>query len=120
MVYINEAHALDSAMPLGGRGGAPLVEEPRTYEERQTVAQTCAGALDMAPIRMLVDGIDNRVGTAYAAWPDRLYLVGLDGKLAYAGKQGPFGFSPNELEDAIRVQLELEPRKRTKPERSPR
>jgi len=109
MVYINEAHALDSKWPMGGKNGAPVVEEPRTYKERQEVAKTCAGALDMAPIRMVVDGMDNKVGEAYAAWPDRLYLVDVKGKLAYAGGPGPFSFSPDELEDAIRVQLELEP-----------
>lgn len=109
MVYINEAHALDSKWPMGGKNGAPVVEEPRTYKERQEVAKTCAGALDMAPIRMVVDGIDNKVGEAYAAWPDRLYLVDEKGKLAYVGGPGPFGLSPDELEDAIRSELGLEP-----------
>ena len=38
---------------------------------------------------------------AYAAWPTRLYLVGLDGRIAYAGGLGPFGFHPKELGKAI-------------------
>ena len=97
---------------MGGKNGAPVVEEPRTYKERREVAKTCAGALDMAPITMVVDGIDNKIGEAYAAWPDRLYLVDKKGKLAYVGGPGPFGLSPGELEDAIRVQLELEPLER--------
>jgi len=112
MIYINEAHALDSKWPMGGKNGAPVVEEPRTFKQRKAVAQTCAGALDMAPIRMVVDGIDNKVGDAYAAWPDRLYLVGRKGRLEYVGGAGPFGLSPNELEDAIRKQLGLDPLER--------
>jgi hypothetical protein len=33
--------------------------------------------------------------------PTRLYLVGTDGRVAYAGGLGPFGFKPKELEAAI-------------------
>lgn len=36
---------------------------------------------------------------------DRLYLVGRDGRLTYAGGRGPMGFEPDELEAAIRVEL---------------
>ena len=45
--------------------------------------------------------IDDKVNNAYKGWPDRLYLVGKDGKIAYAGGQGPFGFHPDELAEAI-------------------
>jgi len=109
MVYIREAHAIDSPWPMGGKDGAPIVEDPVTYDDRKQVAQRCQQALDMSPITMLIDGIDNEVGDAYAAWPDRLYLVDEKGKLAYCGGPGPFQFSPDELEDAIREELELDP-----------
>lgn len=112
MVYIREAHALDSPWPMGGKDGAPIVEDPVTYGERKDVAQRCMQALDMSPMTMLIDGIDNEVGDAYAAWPDRLYLVDEKGKVAYAGGPGPFAFEPDELEDAIRAELDLEPIKR--------
>jgi len=39
--------------------------------------------------------------STYAAWPERLYLVGTDGRVAYAGGPGPSGFSPAELQEAI-------------------
>ena len=109
MIYIREAHAIDSPWPMGGKDGAPIVEDPVTFEERVAVAQRCADALDMSPIPMLIDGIDNKVGLAYAAWPDRLYLVDKKGKLAYVGGPGPFKFEPDELEDAIRDELGMEP-----------
>jgi len=53
----------------------------------------------------IVDKLDNRVNRAYGAQPDRLYLVGKDGKIAYAGDKGPRGFAPGELEDAIVAEL---------------
>jgi hypothetical protein len=46
----------------------------------------------------VVDTIDNKVDAAYAAWPERLFVVSPGGKIAYAGGQGPFGFKPEELE----------------------
>jgi hypothetical protein len=54
---------------------------------------------------MVVDGIDNAVASAYGGWPDRLYLVGRDGTIVYLGGEGPFGFKPDELEQAIEAHL---------------
>ena len=54
---------------------------------------------------MAIDGLDNAVASAYGGWPDRLYLVGRDGRIAYQGDEGPFGFKPEELERAIEAHL---------------
>ena len=40
----------------------------------------------------------NATATAYNAMPDRLFVVGIDGKIAYRGARGPRGFKPDELE----------------------
>ena len=106
MVYIREAHAIDSSWPMGG-GKHPIVEDPQTLGERKQVAQVCMAKLDLEPMPALVDGVDDAVNTAYAAWPDRLYLVGRDGRIAYRGGPGPFGFKPDELEASIRAELGL-------------
>jgi hypothetical protein len=45
--------------------------------------------------------MDDAVNIAYAAWPDRLYLIGLEGEVVYAGGIGPFGFKPTDLEQAM-------------------
>ena len=55
--------------------------------------------------KMVVDGVDNAVASAYGGWPDRLYLVGRDGRIAFQGDEGPFGFKPDELERAIEQEL---------------
>lgn len=112
MVYIREAHALDGASPRGGRDGDPIVEEPVTLEERKTVATRCSGALDMSPMTMLIDDMKDSTCRDYAAFPDRLYLVGKKGRIAFAGPPGPRGFDPDLLEDAIRAELGLKPLER--------
>jgi len=108
VVYIREAHALDGAAPRGGNG-SPLVEEPASFEERTSVAEVCVADLDLAPLKTVIDDMDDSTSSAYASFPDRLFLVGEDGRIAYAGERGPKGFLPNALEDAIRVTLELPP-----------
>lgn len=101
LVYIKEAHAIDSPSPMS----RVLIEDPVTFEERQGVAQTCIATLEMENIQAVVDRMDDAVNKAYQGWPDRLYLVGKDGKLAYAGGRGPFGFKTDDLEDAIQAEL---------------
>jgi hypothetical protein len=76
------------------------VHDPTTADERQDVAALCATRLEMR-MPMVIDGPDNAVASTYGGWPDRLYLVGLDGRIAYQGGEGPFGFRPSELERAI-------------------
>ncbi len=52
-------------------------------------------------IPMVLDEIDDRVGTAYSGMPDRLYVVDTQGRVAYKGGRGPFGFKPSEMEQAL-------------------
>lgn len=104
VVYIAEAHALDGFAP-NVRTGAPLVEEPITNAERMLLAGKCVVGLSVQEIPAVVDRIDDKVATAYQAWPDRLYLVGKNGRLSYCGDKGPRGFDPDGLEKAIRVEL---------------
>jgi type I thyroxine 5'-deiodinase len=46
----------------------------------------------------VIDREDNKVNAAYSGWPDRLYVVGKDGRIAYKGGPGPGGFKPAEVE----------------------
>ena len=80
------------------------VYDPKTIEERQAVAGRCEVTLEYG-IQTYVDSIDDAVNKAYAAHPTRLYLVGLDGCMVYAGGLGPFGFKPAELQAAIEEYL---------------
>jgi type I thyroxine 5'-deiodinase len=52
---------------------------------------------------MVVDEIDNRTERAYTAWPDRLYVVDGDGKIAFKSPPGPFGFEMDPLARALQA-----------------
>jgi hypothetical protein len=104
VVYIREAHATDSVWPMTGPD-SPFVEEPLDARERMGVARRCMSALALRPMPALVDGLDNRVDEAYEAWPDRMFLVDREGRIAYRGGPGPFGFDPDELAEAITREL---------------
>lgn len=105
VVYIKEAHPEDGWVSAGNRAEGIRVYDPTSHEERVEVAQTCAVRLDIE-MPVLIDGIDNRVASAYGALPDRLYLIGKDGRVAFRGEKGPQGFKSEELEAAIREELE--------------
>ncbi len=81
-----------------------LVRQPTSFGERVEVGQTCM--LKMAlEMPALVDEMDDAVAAAYAAMPERLYLVGRDGRIAYQGGMGPMFFRPAEWEEAIAAHL---------------
>ena len=75
---------------------------PRNEEERASVAGTCVRKLGIE-IPAVLDEFGNSTESAYTAWPDRLYLIDRNGKVAYKSKPGPFGFRPAELQAALRT-----------------
>ncbi len=95
LVYIREAHPTD-----GWYMGNHDIRDHQSMDERREVAGMCEAALQYG-IKTYVDEMDDAVSEAYAAMPDRLYLVGIDGRVFYAGGKGPFGFKPGELKEAI-------------------
>ena len=91
-IYISEAHAIDDPRP----SKTVKIKEHTTLKERKKVAQGCAEALELK-IPLLVDDMKNTVANAYGAWPDRLFILGKDGKVAYSGGKGPWGFKVDEM-----------------------
>jgi len=43
----------------------------------------------------------NTAGSAYAGWPDRIYVIGKDGSIAMKGERGPWGFDPAAAERSL-------------------
>jgi hypothetical protein len=105
VVYIKEAHPEDGWVLTSNRDQGIAVADPSSDPERAGVAQTCAVRLQIR-MPVLIDGIDNETARRYGGWPDRLYLIGKDGRVAFQGDEGPFGFKPEELERAIHIELE--------------
>ncbi len=97
VVYIREVHP---NRVINGE----KIPQPTTYQQRVGVATTMCTKLEIS-IPTVIDGMDNKVSTLYAGFPDRLYLVGRDGKIAFKGPRGPYGFRPSDLESAIRKEL---------------
>jgi len=114
---VREAHALDSNAPtaFAGSDGAVILD-PVSALERGHVASQCVADLKL-PMPALIDRLDDAVGRAYVAWPDRIYLVGLDGRVSYAGEPGPAGFDPDALEGAIVEELAVIGRGNGRPKR---
>jgi len=67
-----------------------------TLRERCSVAGTCLTKLGIE-FPAVVDDIANSTERAYTAWPDRLYVIDRNGRVAYKSKPGPFGFKPDEV-----------------------
>lgn len=106
LVYIREAHPVEGEMPPTEEGES-CIEDPVTLEERTALAQRCAQEFGLSGMPLIVDGMDDALGLAYEAWPDRLYLIGKDGAVAWKCGRGPAGFDPDGLETAIRSLLKL-------------
>lgn len=73
-----------------------IIANPDTLEERISAASACARNLKLA-MPAVVDSIDNAAESAYSGWPDRLYLIDMDGRIAFKSDPGPYGFKPDEL-----------------------
>jgi len=100
MVYVREAHPTDGwAMKSNERVGV-AVAQPTTFVERQAVAEQCAAKLNPS-MPLLVDDISDTVGNMYSGMPARLYIIDTKGNVAYKSGRGPFGFKPEEMEQAL-------------------
>jgi len=105
IVYIREAHP-DSVVTVVKDGKAVLEKVGQTNDpkERGGRAQQFADAMKVT-VPLLVDKEDNQVNNAYAGWPERLYVIGTDGKIAYKGGPGPGGFKVAEVEEWLKKNL---------------
>jgi hypothetical protein len=83
-IYIREAHPAESGPILENEELGPPIRQHQSLEERSQIASLCALHLDVK-MPVLVDDLQNTTERKYHAWPERLYVVGADGKIAYRG-----------------------------------
>ena len=76
------------------------MSQPRTYEEREQLAELCTTSLQIS-LPTVIDKIDNAVELAYAGFPDRIYVLDSDGIVRYKTDPGPFGFKVAEAKEAL-------------------
>jgi hypothetical protein len=104
VVYIEEAHASDGwQLPVNERQGV-VFANPKSDQERESVADACVRKLNIE-IPALLDGVNNAAERAYTGWPDRLYVIGKDGRVVYKSAPGPFGFDAKGMEAALKGAL---------------
>lgn len=96
-VYIREAHADGEDQVIRNLDENVIFEQPETADERAEVAAACMLRYNFS-FPMLLDGMDNDAEQKYQSWPDRLYIIGSDGKIAYRGGMGPLYFAVDEFE----------------------
>jgi tetratricopeptide (TPR) repeat protein len=92
IVYIAEAHAADDRWPVGYAKDNDI-REHTNYGERCDVARRLVEEKSLT-IPCLIDDMSNGATKDYLALPDRIYLVDSRGRIAIAGKRGPWGFVP--------------------------
>jgi hypothetical protein len=96
-VYIKEAHPEDEWQMDSNEEEDVCYVQPRSLDDRLRIARDFAERFDYG-MPLLVDGLDNGAMHLYSGWPERLYVIGADGRIAYKGEPGPFGFEPDEVE----------------------
>jgi len=99
-VYIAEAHPAERGhFKVGGDGGNYDIDTHANIADRLNAATTLREEAGEAlqGCTILVDPMDDRANIAYAALPERLYVV-QDGQITYQGGLGPFDYKISEVE----------------------
>jgi len=78
-----------------------VYRQPQSMDERRTLAKLLPERLKFR-LRVALDPIDGPAEKAYAAWPERIYVMGRGGRIEYKAEPGPFGFKPDEAEQSLK------------------
>jgi type I thyroxine 5'-deiodinase len=95
-VYIKEAHPLDEWRMDENDKQNVCYPQPKTMAARLAIANDFVSRFRY-PLPLAVDAMDNGAERLYSGWPERLYVVDTDGRIAYKGEPGPFGYHPEEV-----------------------
>ena len=96
LIYTKEAHASDGNRP----SSKVEIKTHTNIEERAAAASSCLADLEIT-IPTLLDDMNDTIAKAYASHPDRLFILGADGKVAFSGEKGPHGFNPSAMKKAF-------------------
>ena len=100
LIYIREAHAQGDWQSTRNERENVTVSQPRTLAEKQNNAVMCSRTLHL-PFEALLDGMDNRVETAYGAWPSHAYVVDRSGRVRYSTRLTEVDLSVADMEAAL-------------------
>lgn len=100
MVYIREAHPSDGWQSKANVRDGVVFTAPKDQAERAALAAKCARDLELS-MPLVMDDMRDTVSKAYGAWPDRLAVVDVDGRIAHYSGPGPRGFKPKLAEQDL-------------------
>ena len=103
-VYIAEAHSTDGWQLQSNLDEDVLIAQHSTLEERFAAAREGVVRLGLT-MPVFVDAMDDAVSEAFAAWPERIYIVDAGGEIAFTGGPGPWEFDPAAAASALEVLL---------------
>lgn len=107
-VYVTEAHSEDGWKLEGqyahddeynGNDDDFCFLYAKTQEDRQKMVEWLVEKKDFQ-MPIVLDSLKDTLMRAYNAWPIRLYVL-RDGNIVYQGKQGPFGYAPDEVDATL-------------------
>lgn len=97
-IYIREAHPTDEWRMASNDKGKDNVcyAQPKSIGDRVAIANDFTQRFKF-PVPFGIDEMSNAANDAYAAWPERLYILDENGRIAYKGGNGPFKYEPKEV-----------------------
>ena len=97
-MYVREAHPTDEWQMKSNLKDDVCYAQPKNLGQRVAIANDFVKRFHF-PLPFGIDDMSNRANDAYAAWPERLYIVDENGRIAYRGGNGPFKYNPGEVRD---------------------
>jgi hypothetical protein len=70
--------------------------QPKNLSDRVAIANDFTKRFKY-PVPFGIDEMTNAANDAYAAWPERLYIIDESGQISYKGGNGPFKYAPKEV-----------------------
>ena len=97
-VYVREAHPTDEWQMKSNVKDDVCYAQPKTLEQRVAIAKDFTARYKFT-LPFGIDDMSNAADTAYAAWPERLYIIDETGHIVYRGGIGPFHYKPTEVRE---------------------
>ena len=97
-VYVREAHPTDEWQMKSNVKDDVCYAQPKTLEQRVAIANDFTKRFKF-PLPFGIDDMSNAANDAYAAWPERIYIIDEGGHIAYRGGMGPFNYKPDEARE---------------------
>ena len=97
-VYVREAHPTDEWQMKSNVKDDVCYAQPKTLEQRVAIAKDFTARYKF-PLPFGIDDMSNAADIAYAAWPERLYIIDETGRIVYRGGLGPFHYKPGEVRE---------------------